>query len=194
MRECACSSQKREIGFVTETAGLKRSDSRWKAWDVRKMLDRGDGERIGQRWMKRAREMCISLCLHFVCLSVSISLCLSLSGLTHCPWLLLRSLTLMEFREGARKEQGSQTLLPQPSPPVWCLPSASFTARPSQAHPHTQVKDMHAELVPCAPTCMRTRKQPLAVSKLNTCLFFFCLFFFPGSPAAQHPAFLSPPS
>lgn len=61
--------------------GLKWSDNGWMAQDVRKMLDCGDGKWIGQRWMRGQEEMCISICLHIMCLSASISLCLSLSGL-----------------------------------------------------------------------------------------------------------------
>lgn len=66
------------------------------------MLDCRNIEKIGQRWMKRAREMCISICLHFICLSISLSLCLS--SRTHAVHeFLFRSLVLMEFRERVRE-------------------------------------------------------------------------------------------
>ena len=98
------------MDFVTKTTGVKAERQQMKSVRCKKDVGaRRDGERIGQRWMKRARGMCISICLHFIRPSVSISLCLSLSGLAHCPWLLRRSLTLMEFEEKeAREEQGKK--------------------------------------------------------------------------------------
>lgn len=137
-------SQMCEIDFVTETVGLKQSDSRWKACDVRKMLDCRDRERIGQRWMKQAREMCISICLHFVRLSVSISLCLSLSGLIHCPWVLLRSLILMEFREGVReggrKEQEQGFIAVTLSSSGMLSVSIAYCSASARPPTHTQLK------------------------------------------------------
>ena len=148
------------MDFVTKTAGVKAERQQMKSVRCKKDVGaRRDGERIGQRWMKRARGMCISICLHFIRPSVSISLCLSLSGLAHCPWLLRRSLTLMEFEEKeAREEQGKKKkkeskkeqdslglYCRDPLPSVRCLLSASLTARPLRetTHTHTQLKDIY---------------------------------------------------
>lgn len=99
----SCTPLKRDIDLVTAIFGLRQSDSWWRARDVGKVSDCKDGERIGQRWMRQAREMCISICLRFMCPSGSISLCLS--SWTHT--VLLHSLILMEFREGV-KERGEK--------------------------------------------------------------------------------------
>lgn len=135
------------MDFVTETAGVKAERQQMKSVRCKKDVGaRRDGERIGQRWMKRARGMCISICLHFIRPSVSISLCLSLSGLAHCPWLLRRSLTLMEFEEKEAREKGGEkkkrtrrsgALLPwPPSLSAMFTVSIAYRSTPPRDHPH----------------------------------------------------------
>lgn len=55
--------------FVTDTVWIRASWAADETWEMWEMCWRGrDKETIGQGWMKWAREMCISIILHFICL------------------------------------------------------------------------------------------------------------------------------
>lgn len=112
------------------------------------MLDCRNIEKIGQRWMKRAREMCISICLHFICLSISLSLCLS--SRTHAVHeFLFRSLVLMEFRERVRervkKIKWAKLYCCDPllQWDVFCQPASCKTTHTITTQTHSSKTHMH---------------------------------------------------
>lgn len=92
--------------FFTTTAGLKQGDSRRKAWDVRNMLDLGDGERIRSDrdgWSGQERCAFLSVFTLYVYLYLYHFVCLYLDSHTAPDYFLAHSNWWK--RDGTRKEQ-----------------------------------------------------------------------------------------
>ena len=139
--------------------GLKRSDSRWKAWDVRKMLGPAETERGSDRDGWSGREGCAFLSVftlyvhlylyHFVYLYLDSHTAPDFFG-AHSHWWSLRKRkrerSKGKKKKESKKEQDSLGLYCRdPLPSVRCLLSASLTARPLRetTHTHTQLKDIY---------------------------------------------------
>lgn len=127
--------------------GLKRSDSRWKAWDVRKMLGPAETERGSDRDGWSGREGCAFLSVftlyvhlylyHFVYLYLDSHTAPDFFG-AHSHWWSLRK-RKRERREGKKKKRTrrSGALLPwPPSLSAMFTVSIAYRSTPPRDHPH----------------------------------------------------------
>lgn len=167
--------------------GLNWSDNGWMAQDVRKMLDCGDGEWIGQRWMRGQEEMCISICLHIMCLSASISLCLSLSGLERAGR-HTSLLTPPDWTEG-RSEQERARLQGFTAATLSC--SAGGSVRIAYCSGLARPLTHNSNCTYIFALCTQTVMQLLAISKMDTiCSHLFRDHLLPSD--AQQPFSIPP--